>query len=601
MPFNEQRPNGVHSRIPSARLFLLLRRSERNMSGTEDPGIEGVAIWGDFSARIVQAFFMVNPKGREFNLTPGQEIRRKDLHDYFGGRRQGRIGPSRRIPAVFIFTNPAIGRRHGYYDGWGSDGHYHYVGEGQRGDQNLMRGNGAIARSVQEGRQLLVFKGSSKIVKFVGEFTLSHDHPYYWIDAPEIGDGPVRKVLVFRLKPNDLTTAEQILPLKFAWNTELLAEKNIDQFSNLETEEIDNVYFWNQKKSIRRTSKLLDISDRDLYAWHLEVKNAISEAFLGQDWFGSCGIWREGILINIVTSNIFVSKSTTSEKTETSRIMSRIRDYLQEKFDSPSISPDLIRRISRSKRVSIYGEDRARLFYQLNNGDLIANIYYSKVRRSKSASTHTVNHILGGHAIMDGNKTGTLATIVTRNNNPTSLMLLTNQHVLSNCAPKSSIYNNLMPPVVAIAEYVTGLENNYPSQTTNGGYAHHYIDAAICAPTQGLHSRIGEVARIGLIAGSTIAKPGMLVQKYGIATGLQHGEVVQIAVDTIGIRGIQRNVIEVRGPHAFQKPGDSGSLLVTRDLHPKTLGLMFSNSPQDDSVGYACEWEAISQHLQVTL
>ncbi|MDR6219214.1 hypothetical protein [Deinococcus soli (ex Cha et al. 2016)] len=149
-----------------------------------------------------------------FDLVPGQEIVRKELHDRFGGRRQGGIGPSIKIPAVFIFTDPATGAQHGYYDGWGTDGHYHYVGEGQRGDQNLMQGNGAIARSVQDDRQLLLFSGVSGTVKFIGEFTLATDHPYYWTDAPETGGGPLRSVVVFRLKPTDPVSAQAALPFK---------------------------------------------------------------------------------------------------------------------------------------------------------------------------------------------------------------------------------------------------------------------------------------------------------------------------------------------------------------------------------------------------
>ena len=79
-----------------------------------------------------------------WTLPPGETIRRVDLHSAYGGGGQGGIAPSARTPNVLIFSDPASGEQHGYFDGWHEDGLFHYTGEGQRGDQQMRGGNSAI-------------------------------------------------------------------------------------------------------------------------------------------------------------------------------------------------------------------------------------------------------------------------------------------------------------------------------------------------------------------------------------------------------------------------------------------------------------------------
>lgn len=135
-----------------------------------------------------------------WELEPGERIRRVELHDRFGGRRQGGIGPSAQTPNVFIFSDPASGEQHGYFDKWEGD-EFHYAGEGQLGDQQVQQGNAAILNHKMDGRALRVFWGSSGTVQYAGEFELRDDDPYYSVDAPETGGLRLRKVLMFRLKP----------------------------------------------------------------------------------------------------------------------------------------------------------------------------------------------------------------------------------------------------------------------------------------------------------------------------------------------------------------------------------------------------------------
>jgi hypothetical protein len=149
-------------------------------------------------------------------LNPGDKILRRNLHQQYGGRRQGGIGPSTLTANVLIFSEPLVGKKYGYdFDGWRTDGCYHYTGEGQYGDQEMKSGNAAILKHKQEGRALRLVKGVRGEIEYLGEFETDKEQPYYTTDAPEAGDGPVRAVIVFRLRPLTKTvtyaTADEVV------------------------------------------------------------------------------------------------------------------------------------------------------------------------------------------------------------------------------------------------------------------------------------------------------------------------------------------------------------------------------------------------------
>lgn len=132
------------------------------------------------------------------DLIPGETIKRVELHGRYGGRRQGGISPSKQSPNVFLFTDQARGALHGYiYDGANADGFYHYTGEGQYGDQRMAQGNRAIRDHRSEGRALHLFDSHAGSTTYMGEFEYV-DH--YTADAPETNEGPIRSVIVFRLR-----------------------------------------------------------------------------------------------------------------------------------------------------------------------------------------------------------------------------------------------------------------------------------------------------------------------------------------------------------------------------------------------------------------
>ncbi len=128
-----------------------------------------------------------------WELRPGEQIRRTVLHERFGGRRQGGIAPSAQTPNVFLFTDPASGPQHGYFDGWAPDGRFHYTGEGQRGDQQLIQGNRAVLDHRPQGRALRLFRAGRGMVTYLGEFELDEKDPFSQTDAPETGNGPIRQ------------------------------------------------------------------------------------------------------------------------------------------------------------------------------------------------------------------------------------------------------------------------------------------------------------------------------------------------------------------------------------------------------------------------
>jgi hypothetical protein len=146
-----------------------------------------------------------------FSFNAGEIIKRTELHEQFGGRRQGGISPSKQAPYVFLFTDQTQGALHGYiYDGENKeDGFYHYTGEGQFGDQKMAQGNRSIRDHEAEGRSLHLFDSSGGTATYMGEFEYVD---YYLADAPETGEGPMRSVIVFRL--NRLTGDRALAPAR---------------------------------------------------------------------------------------------------------------------------------------------------------------------------------------------------------------------------------------------------------------------------------------------------------------------------------------------------------------------------------------------------
>jgi hypothetical protein len=76
-------------------------------------------------------------------FVPGQLYRRRDLHNQFGGQRQGGISTPANAPFVILITGDS-GNKYGYVDEWTNNGFFSYTGEGQKGPMRFVSGNKAI-------------------------------------------------------------------------------------------------------------------------------------------------------------------------------------------------------------------------------------------------------------------------------------------------------------------------------------------------------------------------------------------------------------------------------------------------------------------------
>jgi 5-methylcytosine-specific restriction protein A len=125
--------------------------------------------------------------------------RRKDIHVPFGGQRQGGISTPSEQPFIFLFTGEA-GESYGYTDGWNGD-LYDYVGEGQAGDMEFIRGNRAIRDHREDGKDLLLFQamGHSQPVRYLGCYACAS---WEYGRGPD-KDGTDRRIIIFHLAPTE--------------------------------------------------------------------------------------------------------------------------------------------------------------------------------------------------------------------------------------------------------------------------------------------------------------------------------------------------------------------------------------------------------------
>lgn len=105
---------------------------------------------------------------QEDPFNPGQIYLRSDLHDRFGGQRQGGISTPREHPIIMLFSGKS-GRRYGYYDEWKGNV-FLLTGEGQHGDQRMIKGNRAIRDHGKNRRILHLFESLGRgEVKYFGQ------------------------------------------------------------------------------------------------------------------------------------------------------------------------------------------------------------------------------------------------------------------------------------------------------------------------------------------------------------------------------------------------------------------------------------------------
>jgi 5-methylcytosine-specific restriction protein A len=127
----------------------------------------------------------------------GQIYKRSDLHDRFGGQRQGGISTPANHKIILIFTGQN-GAEHGYKDEWQPGSLFHYTGEGQIGDMAFVRGNSAIRDHIQNGKELHLFSAKGKgQVQYEGQFEFRN---YHYRNGTDTNGNP-RRMIVFELAP----------------------------------------------------------------------------------------------------------------------------------------------------------------------------------------------------------------------------------------------------------------------------------------------------------------------------------------------------------------------------------------------------------------
>lgn len=129
--------------------------------------------------------------------------RRRDIHARFKGNQYGGIAASKLHPYVFLFTGEE-GEAYGYSDTW-KDGLFLYSGEGQVGNQQMIKGNKAVLEHSKNSKELLLFtKVESGDVRFEGFF-----HCVGWENIQGTDrNGELRDLILFHLKPEDAALDE---------------------------------------------------------------------------------------------------------------------------------------------------------------------------------------------------------------------------------------------------------------------------------------------------------------------------------------------------------------------------------------------------------
>ncbi len=149
-----------------------------------------------------KALTLLGIKDFSWDIDVGDEIKRTELQDRFGGGRFGGIEPSATTPNVLLFTS-SYGNAFGYdFNEELEDGSFLITGDGQTGSQSADKGgNKAILEHQSKGRSLRLFEQTSKktFVRYLGEFEHDGKKPESRISLDR--DKKQRAVLVFRLTP----------------------------------------------------------------------------------------------------------------------------------------------------------------------------------------------------------------------------------------------------------------------------------------------------------------------------------------------------------------------------------------------------------------
>lgn len=188
--------------------------------------------------------------GREFDFIVGQEYRRKtDIHEKFGGQRQGGISTPADYPAVFIFTSDA-GEAFGYQDGFTEDGTFWYTGEGQVGHMEMAKGNRAILDHAKNQKVILLFEYTRKAhVRFIGAAKCLGHHEEQRPDKNKA----LRTVFIFHLDVDSIEDpSAEVSKGDAATDLKSLEKKSLSDLRTAALRRVNKTATVSERKSIAR-------------------------------------------------------------------------------------------------------------------------------------------------------------------------------------------------------------------------------------------------------------------------------------------------------------------------------------------------------------
>ena len=144
------------------------------------------------------------------DLQLGREYKRRELHDFYGGQRQGGISTPQKYPYIFIITSKR-GEEHGYVDSWIENNNFFlYTGEGQIGDMEFKGGNKAIKYHRQNDKQIFLFQETKKT--FIALKAELNFIDYKYIQVPDT-EGKNRRAIQFRLQSVNAEPVREVEPI----------------------------------------------------------------------------------------------------------------------------------------------------------------------------------------------------------------------------------------------------------------------------------------------------------------------------------------------------------------------------------------------------
>ena len=181
-------------------------KSELPLPHNWTPQVSGISIPASISERLEQMLTQVQAQGPELPTIFGASFevdtvyRRRDLHDRYGGQRQGGISTPAEHNLIFLFVSDT-GEQFGYRDGVTEGGIYLYTGQGQKRDMVFERGNRAVRDHLVDGKDLHLFDYvDTGLVRYVGQMVCIGYHERFGSDV----DGAERRLIVFELVPLDV-------------------------------------------------------------------------------------------------------------------------------------------------------------------------------------------------------------------------------------------------------------------------------------------------------------------------------------------------------------------------------------------------------------